>query len=81
MSYRMYLINRRLKLNLSMNKVCKLVKCSRQHYYKVERGRSTTRLTFIFMCKIAYALGFTLEEMFINESKYLDSLEKKNEQD
>ena len=72
--YRMYLLNRRLKLNLSINKICNLTNSSRQHYYRVERGQSTTKLTFIYMCKIARALGFTLDEMFAEEYRYLSEM-------
>lgn len=79
MEYRQYLLERRLKLDISINMLCKMTESSRQHYYRVERGISTTKLTFVYMCKIAKALDFTLEEMFHHETMYLESLKLKDE--
>lgn len=78
MEYRMYLITRRLKLKLSVNKVSQLTGITRQHYSRIECGHAGNKVSFRCMGLIASALAIPLDEMYKQEMEYLDSLETKH---
>lgn len=75
--YRMYLVRRRLEIKMSVNKLCKLTETHRQQYYRLESGKSGSKVTMMYFAKIVLALGFQLEDAYLLEKQYLDSLEIK----
>ena len=77
MEYRMYLVKRRLDLNISVNKVCQLTNSQRQQYYRFEKGVSGSKISLQYFAKIVLALGFDLMEAYLLEKQYQDSLEMK----
>ena len=75
----MYLIRRRLELNMSINKLCKLTDTLRQQYYRFEKGTSGAKISLMYFAKIVTALGFDITEAYYLEKQYQDSLILKHE--
>lgn len=73
-NYRMYLVRRRLELNISINKLCKLTDTLRQQYYRFEKGTSGAKISLMYFAKIVMALGFDLTEAYYLEKQYEDSI-------
>ena len=72
---RMYMVDARLKNNLSMRKVAHAIGVTHQHYSRIESGLSKGRISFKVMGLIAETLGIPLQEFYDSEMAYLMKVE------
>lgn len=68
---RVYMVNARLKKDLSMRKVAALCGLTHQHYSRIESGKSKGRISFKVMGLIAEALEIPINDFFLLEMDYL----------
>ena len=68
---RAYMVNARLKKDLSMRKVAALCGLTHQHYSRIESGKSKGRISFKVMGLIAEALEIPISDFFLLEMDYL----------
>ena len=66
---RMYLVNKRETLGLSMRETSRLLQMDFHYYYRIETGL-ITRVSFISLCNIALVLGISLNDLFNMETIY-----------
>ncbi|MFA6632686.1 MAG: helix-turn-helix transcriptional regulator [Candidatus Cloacimonadaceae bacterium] len=69
---RMYLVNKRETLGLSMRETSRLLQMDFHYYYRIETGL-ITRVSFISLCNIALVLGIGLNDLFKMETIYQQS--------
>ena len=66
---RMYLVNKRLDMNMSMRKTSIAADMDFHHYSRIERGE-IARLDFLVIGRIAYALDVSLDDLYEMEVIY-----------
>ncbi|MBR0294608.1 MAG: helix-turn-helix transcriptional regulator [Bacilli bacterium] len=72
---RMYMVNARLKKNLSMRKVAESIGVTHQHYSRIESGYSKGRISLKIMGLIAETLDIPLQDLYDSEMDYLRKVE------
>ena len=76
---RRYLIDTRIKKGYSQRKVARDAGVSYQHYSMIENGERGGKVSFLVIARIARVLDIPLEELFIKEEAYQESLDFKAE--
>ena len=76
---RMYLVNSRQKLGLSQNQVAKRMGVCHQHYNRIENGIIGRAIQFKTIYSLSTALNISIEIMSDEETKYQNSLIKREE--
>ena len=76
---RKYLIETRIKKGYSQRKVARDSGVSYQHYSKIENGERGGKVSFLVIARIARVLDISLEDLYILEQAYQDSLDFKAE--
>ena len=76
-----YLIEARGSKGYSRRKVAREAGLSYQHYSMIENGRRGGKISFLVICRIARVLDIPLDELFIKEKEYQESLELMSEKD
>lgn len=66
---RMYLVNKRRDMNMSMRKTSIASHMDFHHYSRIERGE-IARVDFLIVARIAYALDISLDDLYQMELIY-----------
>ena len=75
---RMYLVNQRQVLDMSIRKTSSVLGMDIHHYRRIEQGH-IAHVGFITFCKIAHVLEISLEELFEQELLYQQERSEFNE--
>lgn len=76
---RTYLSSLRMEKGFSQRRVARESGVSYQHYSKLENGDRGGKVSFLIIGRIAKVLGVSLDELYLKESEYQDSLELSKE--
>lgn len=76
---RTYLSDIRLEKGYSQRKVAREAGISYQHYSKIENGDRGNKVSFLVIGRIAEVLDISLDDLFVLEQEYQDSLEFKRD--
>ena len=66
---RMYLVNQRQALGLSMLQTSSILDLDFHHYYRIEMGQ-IKRVSFLILCHIAHVLEISLDDLYEMETIY-----------
>lgn len=66
---RMYLVNQRQALGLSMLQTSSILDLDFHHYYRIEMGQ-IKRVSFLILCRIARVLEISLDDLYKLETTY-----------
>lgn len=66
---RMYLVNRRQELDMSIRQTSRVLEMDVHHYRRIEQGH-IAHVGFITFCRIAEALRISLDELYQLELSY-----------
>ena len=75
---RMYLVNKRQDMNLSMRGTSRLIGMDFHHYRKIELGM-VRHVTFMNLCKIGIGLEISLEDLYDMETLYQSEMEDEDD--
>ncbi len=75
---RMYLVNKRQDLDMSIRETSRILDMDVHHYRRIEQGL-IAQPGFLIFCKIAHGLEISLEEFFKQELLYQQEREKYND--
>lgn len=67
---RMYLVDKRQELNMSIRQTVKNLDMDFHHYYRIEMGM-IQKVNFLTLCKIARVLDISLDDLYAFESSYI----------
>ena len=76
---RTYLSSLRMEKGFSQRRVARESGVSYQHYSKLENGDRGGKVSLLIIGRIAKVLGVSLDELYLKESEYQDSLELSKE--
>lgn len=66
---RMYIVNKRQALGLSMRETSRLLHMDFHYYYRIENGL-ISRVNFLTLCRIARILDISLNDLCYQETVY-----------
>ena len=75
---RFYLIDRRVKLGLSVEEVSRQLDVTHYYYYQLENGNRGRKLTVSMLIKLTRALQMDADELLQFESEYIDKYKDLN---
>ena len=72
---RMYLVNKRQNLDMSIRETSRILGMDVHHYRRIEQGL-IGHVSFLIFCQIAHVLEISLEELFKEELLYQQERDK-----